>query len=402
MTPVDTDDPTAWLVRGGLAGLDEAALLDGFCRRLAALGVPLSRASAAWETLHPLSEGEGFIWRRGQGVRRDDFGRGADPEQEESWLRSPFHRLVEARGERLRRRLDAGRHRPGEFPILDDLHAEGATDYLARIVYFGSSIRLGTGEGLATSWTADRPGGFADDELAAIERHVGALALAFRAVSAVGTARTLMTTYLGRDAGERVLRGEIERGRVQTLRAVLWFSDLRNFTRIADTVPRDRLLALLSDYSDVLVSVVHDHGGQVLKFMGDGQLAIFVDDDDAAGCGAALDAAEAAQGAVDDLNARRAAADLPVTGFTLALHVGEVFYGNVGSRDRLDFTVVGPAVNETSRIAAMCRVLDQPVIVSSAFAGACAAQSNRLVSLGRYALRGVRRPQELFTLDAGD
>ena len=215
---------------------------------------------------------------------------------------------------------------------------------------------------------------------------------------ALDTARTLVITYLGRDAAERILRGEIERGQVKTVRKVLWFSDLTGFTRIADTLPQAQLLDLLNAYADGLVGVVHDHGGEVLKFMGDGILAVFDGESDA--CARALDAAQAARAAIARLNLEREAAGLSVTGFTLALHEGEVLSGNVGSQERLDFTVVGPAVNELARIQAMSRSLDQPVLVSASFAAACGSHQGRLVSLGRYALRGVGRPQELFTLDA--
>jgi adenylate cyclase len=228
-----------------------------------------------------------------------------------------------------------------------------------------------------------------------------AFALAFKASIAAGTARTLATTYLGRDAAERILRGEIDRGQVKTVPTVLWFSDLTGFTRIADTLPREQLIDLLNAYADCLVGVVHDHQGEVLKFMGDGILAVF---NGAKGdaCGRALDAAQAARSAIARRNRERSAAGLPVTAFTLALHEGEVLSGNVGSQERLDFTVIGPAVNELSRIQAMSRSLDQPVLVSASFAAACGDQRERLVSLGRYALRGVGRPQELFTLDRAE
>jgi adenylate cyclase len=192
------------------------------------------------------------------------------------------------------------------------------------------------------------------------------------------------------------LRGEIDRGQVRTLRKVLWFSDLTGFTRIADMLPRDQLLDLLNAYADCLVGVVHEHQGEVMKFMGDGILAVFGGDRSEA-CARALDAALAARAAVERLNRERR--DKPVTGFTLALHEGEVYSGNIGSRDRLDFTVVGPAVNELVRIQAMSRSLDQPMLVSASFAEACTRQRERLVSVGRYALRGVGQPQELFTLD---
>ena len=187
------------------------------------------------------------------------------------------------------------------------------------------------------------------------------------------------------------------RGVADRIDAVIWFSDLRGFTRVTDSEP-EQVIPLLNDYADVIVSAIHDQGGDVLKLIGDGMLAIFTAEDREHACAAALDAATAARREVVTLNARRAANGLPVTDMYVGLHVGEVFYGNIGSTERLDFTVVGPAVNEASRIAAMCRSVDQPVMVSATFANVQGIR-HRLVSVGRYALRGVERPQELFTLE---
>jgi adenylate cyclase len=186
------------------------------------------------------------------------------------------------------------------------------------------------------------------------------------------------------------------RGIAERIDAVVWFSDLRGFTRISDTAP-EAVIPLLNDYSDVIVSAVHDHGGDVLKLIGDGTLAIFTAENRMHACNAALAAAIVAHQGVADLNKRRAVEGKPVTDMYLGLHVGQVFYGNIGSRERLDFTVLGPAVNEASRIAAMCRSVDQPVLMSAAFANVGDIK-RRLVSVGRYALRGVSHPQELFTI----
>ncbi len=187
------------------------------------------------------------------------------------------------------------------------------------------------------------------------------------------------------------------RGNAERIDAVVWFSDLRGFTRITDTAP-EQVISLLNDYSDVIVSAIHEHGGDVLKLIGDGTLAIFTAENRMQACNAALSAAIAARQGVVELKKRRTAEDKPVTGMYLGLHVGKVFYGNVGSRERLDFTVLGPAVNEASRIAAMCRSVDQSVLISAAFADVGDIK-RRLVSVGRYALRGVSHPQELFTID---
>ena len=221
------------------------------------------------------------------------------------------------------------------------------------------------------------------------------LSLAIKTVSLVHMTGTLMRTYLGRDAGQRVLSGRIVRGVADRIDAVNLFSDLRGSTRITDTAP-GQVIPLLNDYADVIVSAIHVHGGDVLKLIGDGALAIFAADDRVRACTAALSAATAAHRGIAELNRRRTASGLPVTDMYLGLHVGAVFYGNIGSRERLDFTVVGPAVNEASRIAAMCRSVDQPILVSPAFA---ADIRLRLISVGRYALRGVSTPQELFTLN---
>ncbi len=215
-------------------------------------------------------------------------------------------------------------------------------------------------------------------------------------------AGTLAETYLGRDPGRRVMSGRIARGVAEKIGAVLWYSDLHGYTHISDTAPPEQIIPLLNDYADVVVSAVHEQGGDVLKLVGDGTLAIFAGEDRGAACRAALAAAAQVRSAAVKLNARRAEQGLPISEVYLALHVGNVFYGNVGSKDRLDFTVVGPAVNEVSRILAMSRSVEQDVLLSASFAGALDPETRgRLVSVGRYALRGVAQPQELFTPEPG-
>ena len=212
-------------------------------------------------------------------------------------------------------------------------------------------------------------------------------------------ASTVLETYLGRDAGHRVLTGSIERGSAEAIRAVIWFSDLRGFTKLTDSLPRDVLVATLDDYLEAMAAPVQTNNGQILKFMGDGLLATFdlTGRDDAAVCRDALAAAKALRSAFPVFNNARKANGKPVMDFGLALHLGEVFYGNIGASDRLDFTVVGPAVNEASRIQALCRPLDRNVLVSSTFQETVGSES-ALESLGFHALRGVREPKELFGL----
>ena len=200
-----------------------------------------------------------------------------------------------------------------------------------------------------------RPAGFEEGQVEALCRLIPALALAVKCASLARIAGTLVETYLGRDAGRRVLSGRIARGVAEQIGAVLWFSDLRGFTRITDTAAPEQVIPLLNDYAEAIISAIHEAGGDVLKLIGDGTLAIFKAEEPAEACRCALEAEALARQRVAALNARRAASGLPLTQAYLGLHIGEVFYGNIGSQERLDFTVVGPAVNEASRIAAMCR-----------------------------------------------
>lgn len=386
------------LVAGALAGTEEAALVHGMCDRLVAHGVPLWRTMATMDELHPLVEGRVVTWRRGEeSTAMRTFERAEWVNRQDEWLRSPLYWLHADRALRLRRRR-GDNYRQGEFSIVDELFAKGACDYVAYRQPYADAALSGDTDCLFMSCASDRHEGFGDAHLAALDSVLPILALALRSRAVARSARNLVTTYLGRDAGRRVLSGQIERGRTERLNAAIWFSDLAGFTRIADTEP-DQVVPLLNDYADCQVAAIHAQGGQVLKFIGDGILAIFPIDDPAAACRRALDAAAAALAGQTALNKRRAGLGLPVTRFYLGLHVGEVLYGNIGSQDRLDFTVVGPAVNEAGRIAAMCRSADRDMILSAEFAAAARAGEPRLVSLGRYALRGVARAQELFTLD---
>jgi adenylate cyclase len=386
----------AWITEAGLAGEPETAALAGFCERALAFGLPLARATVLIDTLHPVYEGRAFGWKRDkEEATLSEYGR--QVEDSERWRRSPFYRLEESGKVLLRRRLTT--ETEAEFPIFSDLRAAGMTEYLAMVNRFAAEGIIGDMDGVYSSWATDASTGFHDADVADLCRLMPLLALTVKSASLARIAGTLVETYLGRDAGRRVLAGRIARGVADRIEAVLWFSDLRNYTRITDTAAPGQIIPLLNDYADAIISAIHERGGDVLKLIGDGTLAIFTAADRGRACRAALAAAAAARRAVAMVNRRREAEGLPATDMYLGLHVGEVFYGNIGSKDRLDFTVVGPAVNEASRIAAMCRSVDQPLLVSSAFASALGEARSGLVSVGRYALRGVGRPQDLFTLD---
>jgi adenylate cyclase len=318
-----------------------------------------------------------------------------DAQATDVWRRSPFYSMRQTGASLIRRRLNADTK--DDFSMLPGWLAAGMTDYVAITTRFAAEGVIGEMDAVYSSWGTKAPEGFNDDQIATLKHIVPYLALAIKSVSLARMTATLMETYLGRDAGQRVLSGRIVRGVSDRIEAVVWFSDLRGFTRITDTAP-EQVIPLLNDYSDVIVLAIHERGGDVLKLIGDGTLAIFTAEDRMHACTAALTAAIAAREGIVALNKRRMADGKPVTDMYLGLHVGEVFYGNVGSRERLDFTVIGPAVNEASRIAAMCRSVDQPVLTSSSFADVEGVR-HRLISIGRYALRGVAHPQELFTLD---
>jgi adenylate cyclase len=399
---------SAWLTQAGLAGTPETEIFSVFCDRCVGAGIPLGRAHMAIDTLHPVHEGRLFRWGYGPNESPvHEYGRtslerldasGAvslDVQAADVWRRSPFSNLLQTGASLLRRRLNTDTK--DEFSMLPGWLAAGITDYVAIITRFAAEGVIGEMDAVYSSWGTRAPEGFNDDQIATLKHIVPYLSLAIKSVSLARITRTLMETYLGRDAGQRVLSGRIVRGVAERIDAVVWFSDLRGFTRIADTTP-EQVIPLLNEYSDVIISAIHEHGGDVLKLIGDGILAIFTAESRTQACNAALGAAIAARQGVAELKKRRTAEDKPVTDMYLGLHVGKVFYGNVGSRERLDFTVLGPAVNEASRIAAMCRSIDQPVLMSAGFANVGDIK-RRLVSVGRYALRGVAHPQELFTFD---
>ena len=387
---------SAWITEAGLAGHSESAILAGFCEREVARGLPLARALVLIDTLHPIYEGRAFRWTRAQKeTTLTEYGRSDDDLSR--WQRSPFYRLEESGEPLLRRHLTA--ETEPEFSIFADLRADGMTDYVAIANRFTGDEIIGRMDCVYSSWATDASQGFDDDDVADLCRLMPFLALAVKSASLACIAGTLVETYLGRDPGRRVLQGRIARGVAERIEAVLWFSDLRGYTRISDTASPGDIIPLLNHYADAIISAIHEQGGDVLKLMGDGLLAIFTAEDRGRACDAALTAALAARRSVTLVNQRRAAKGLPITDMYLGLHIGEVFYGNIGSKDRLDFTVVGPAVNEVSRIAALCRSVEQPLLVSSTFASALGEARSRLVSVGRYALRGVGRAQDLFTLE---
>jgi adenylate cyclase len=389
-----------WLVNQGLTGLPENDLVRGFCERCRADGIDLSRGLIFIDTLHPIFEGRGFRWNDSETNESDAFEYGSTNEgaAAQNWRRSTFYHMLETGRDELQ--LVLADCASLDFSMIDDLAAKGHRHFVAFVHRFGEAGTIGQMDCFYSYWLTRRAEGFGEQQLAALRDLVPVLGLAIKSAQQMDIARTLGRVYLGRDASEQVLRGRITRGVTERINAVLWFSDLRGSTAISESIGPDEIIPFLNDYAQAAIDAIHDAGGDVLKLIGDGVLAMFTNEDLGLAKRAALRAEHRFRLNMLALNARRSADGRPVTSAYVGLHVGEVYYGNIGSEDRLDFTVVGPAVNEVSRIASMCRSVDRDLLASSDFrAGLDATGRRYLVSTGRFALRGIGRAQDLYTLD---
>lgn len=401
MNRKDADEIAEWLAEAGLLGMrDEASLAKAFCERCVAAGLPLGRAFIMIDTLHPLHESRAFFWDEDPTVhpREEELGSSREGEGLAVWQTSPFFHLIQRRETVLRCRLGQGETRG--YKALEELRTAGQTDYLAIVYRIRHAARVEDVDGFYARFTTARPEGFGDDEIAHLTRLAPLLGLAIRSASQTRLARSLVEAYLGRDPGRRVLNGGFRRGAVEKINAVLWFSDMTGFTRLSETVETDQLIPLLNDYAETVITAVQSAGGDVLKLVGDGVLAIFSGKTPSAACSAALTAEQRMRAKLAALDETRRKSGQPVAGIYLGLHVGDVFYGNIGSADRLDFTVVGPAVNEVNRIASMCGSVDRDNLMSHDFVALLPPhERERMVSVGRFALKGVGRAQQLFTRD---
>jgi len=401
MNQDEFDSITAWMTRAGLDGMAEHELLAGMCQRCREAGVEITRSLALIDTLHPTWEGRAFRWHHDNEQENVtvEYGPTDEGERADAWQRSPFRHMLDS-GTSEFRRLAAELSETESYAPLAKAFAEGQTDYFAMVHRFAPEGSVGQMDCSYVQFTTDRAEGFLAHELEALRRLMPILSLAIKCTALRRIAATIAEVYLGRDAGRQVMAGRITRGVAERIHAVLWFSDLRSFTTITDSAPPDQIIPLLDDYAGAVIDAVQSEGGDVLKLIGDGVLAIFRAADSSASISAALRAGKALRRNLVKVDTERAAQGLPTTTVNLGLHIGEVFFGNIGSDTRLDFTVVGPAVNEVSRIVSLCRSVDRAVLLSSALVAAMApAERARFVSVGRYALRGVGRAQELFTLD---
>lgn len=384
-THFDYGDAVArWFATDAYQITDTAELVEKTGEQLVAAGIPLYRLSYFRRALHPEYMGTGFFWRRGKPVEvaraRHTMLNDAD------FLDNPLPKVY-AEKKSIRVRLDEAEP---SYPVLKQLKEEGATDYVVMPVIFGD------GHVDALSVTSDGPEGFSKEHL---DRMYALHFLFSRIVethSLRETAINLLDTYVGHDAGEQILQGRIKRGDGDSIRAVLWYCDLRGFTSLSDRLDRQALIDLLNDYFQCMADAVGAEGGTVLKFIGDAMLAIFPIEaagETGAVCRRALAAARQAVAAATALNEARAGNGQSTIEFGLALHLGEVMYGNIGAVDRLDFTVIGPAVNLVTRIEALCRPLGELLLLSDDFVAELDLQVR---ALGKQDLKGVAQAQAVF------
>ncbi len=389
-----TADTLAWLADGARSASISEEVLDQLCERLTKAGLPLARVAVFVRTLHPNVIGRRFVWQRGRSteILESEF----KLLESEDYLQNPVA-AVQREGKPIRRRL-CDPDSPVDFPVLAEFRAVGVTDYLASpLIFTDGQVHVAT-------WSTDRADGFSAKDIGTLDKVVPLLARVAEIRALRRVMSTLLDTYVGHQTGQRILAGQIRRGDIQTIRAVIWLSDLRGFTALADRLPSERVIALLNSYFECQIPAILARGGEVLKLMGDGLLAIFpVASEDEAGkvCRAALAAAREARIRIAALADPAGDGSVERLRFGLALHIGELLYGNIGGGDRLDFTSIGPAVNLAARLEELSRKLGRSVVVSAEFARTCATP---LTPLGDFALKGISQRAEVFGLpeEVGD
>jgi adenylate cyclase len=390
------DKVADWLSHSSLAGDDLEVMVRGFCERLAAAGLPLVRVHLSFSMLHPLYDALGFTWERSTGMRVEGF-RKKPGETPERFLRSPYYHLLNNNLDHLRRRIDP--EGPSEFPIFDDLKLLGVTDYLAFKHWFGGD----NNQGMLGSWSTDNPGGFSENMIAALLRVQNHLAVAAKMAVLSKLADNMLTTYLGGDAGKRVLNGQIKRGEGDTIRAALVMADMRGSTMLAEREGREVYIETLNRFFDAIAAPFNRRGGQIMSFLGDGFLAVYPCDrhrePSEIACRAALAAAFKASARMASLNEERKQKGLAEIGYGIGLHVGNVMFGNVGLTDRLTFSAFGSAVNEVQRLQTLTKKYPQRLIASKDFA---TYTGGGWVTLGKEKLAGVGQKLTILHPDFAD
>jgi len=385
----DVESVVDWLVAGAPGAPLSQDILLRLSEKLVGCGLPLDRTAVFVATLHPNVMGRACFWRRG--AAEVEIGEAPYSVLDmDEFKRNPVARVAET-GEEIHRPLHDP-DCPDDFPMLDDFRADGITDYLMMPLDFTD------GQVHSASFATKQEGGFTADELTALRRIRPALSRLAEVMALRRVSRNLLDAYLGRQSGEKVLAGKIKRGDGEDIHAVIWFSDLRGSTPLADSMPRADFLALLNVYFEFMAGAVLDGGGEVLRYIGDAVLAIFPIDRERASyaetCNQAARAAKDAAARMATVNAARREAGEVELGFGIGLHLGDVMYGNIGTPERIEFSVIGAAANEAARIEGMTKLLGANFLVSEEVARHLDGDWH---SLGKHALRGVGNEIKLFS-----
>jgi adenylate cyclase len=379
-------DVAHWLINGTQDERFIDNIFAEMCVRLQRAGIPVKRASLHVLINHPQWLGARMMWadgmREAEIVRIDHDVRGRS-----EYIDSPANEIHDGATE-VRENLERDPALGRKHSVYDEMRAKGLTDYVAWPIYHTLGKRH------FVTFATDRRGGFDDAHLAGLFNVLPALALVSEIRVKNRLARTLLETYVGSHAGELILAGAMTRGSGTTVRAAILICDLRDFTRISDNWPRDDVIDLLNGYFDAMSEPIARHGGEILKFIGDGLLAIFPLSQPSA-CANLLRAVAEARQAVVALNEKNSETGRETLNYGIGVHVGDVMYGNIGSRTRLDFTVIGPAVNMASRLEALTKELGRPVLLSRAFADLVEGEFD-LERVGKYPVRGFNDKIELF------
>lgn len=385
-----------WMIETALQVSDYEFMFAEFCERLNGLGIPVDRVTMAMTTLHPLMEAVTLTWHRGTGASGVEYHAHRSNEADD-WKQSPLKALVDSGGFEVRHVLS----QPGSwstFPILRTLKEEGISDYLAFLSVFSEAAdSLIRQDGMMTSWATKVPEGFSQDQIRTLKRLIPRFALVAKLANRERRGANVVDAYLGQKAGAHVLNGQIKLGDGQDIRAVIWFSDLRDSTPLAEKLSREEFLQLLNDYFDSLAGAVMEQGGEVLRFIGDAALAIFpIGDDGFSEHDARYHALQAALSAADRAQAcndRRAENGQEPFRYGIALHAGDIMYGNIGVPSRVEFSVIGAAANEAARLEGLTKELQETVLVSGEFAGGL---DHPWRDLGEHPIKGSYRPMSVF------
>lgn len=395
------DGVADWLMSQALGEGDLHEIVGGCCDRLQSAGIPLWRSFVSFRILHPKFAAVSIIWRRDERtgtVERIETLHG-EAFTSDDWRQSPMNHMLKTQIPFLRRRL-TGEEALLDFPVCRDLRDQGASDYVAWMIPFARDDEPGPHlDGVVGSWSTDRKTGFSDRDIRSLVRIQRRLVVSLKVQIKQQIARTVLATYLGKDAGRQVLDGQIRRGDGEMVHAVIWYSDMRDSTRLADSLPADDFLKTVNAYFECTAGAVLANGGEVLRFIGDAVLAIFPirDGNPQSASELAMAAARDAEARLLALNDERAGLNMEALDYGLGLHVGDVMFGNIGVPERLEFSVIGPAANEVARIESLTKVLGRRVLASAEFARFA---PHAWESAGEHALKGVSAPLEVVALKA--